>query len=165
MEGFIVEFRSFRPKTFLSVNFGQKWPIFGHKWPNFGHFRIFPAYRVWFSLRRPYAQLSYQKLGGFIAAFGSYRSKTFRSVIFGQKWPNFGHKWPNFGHLRIFPDHTPTFSEKVHQNSFLEQISRKFIAVFGSYRSKTLKNVNFGQKWPNFGHKWPNFGHLRILPA
>ena len=103
LEGFIVEFRSYGPKTFQSVNFGQKWPISGHKWPNFGHFRIFPAFRVWFSQRRPYAQLPYKKLGGFIAAFGSYRSKTLKNVNFGQKWPNFGHKWPNFGHLRIFP--------------------------------------------------------------
>ena len=41
----------------------------------------------------------------------------------------------------------------------------RFIVVFGSYRPKTFKTVNFGQKWPNYDHKWPNFGHLRILPA
>ena len=91
-------------------------------------------------------------MGGFIAAFGSYRSKTFRSVIFGQKWPKFGHKWPNLGHLRNFPDHTPPFHERVLQNWFLEQKSRKSIAAFGKCRPKMLRIFDFGPNLTIFRH-------------
>ena len=37
-------------------------------------------------------------------------------VILDQKRANLDQKGPNFGPLRIFPDRTPTFSERVHQN-------------------------------------------------
>ena len=92
----MAAFGSYGSKTLKNVNFGQN---FGHKWPNFGHFRIFRVYRVQFSQRSSQEQLPYQKLGTFMAAFGSYGSKTLKNVNFGQ---NFGHKWPNFGHFRIF---------------------------------------------------------------
>ena len=36
-----------------------------------------------------FKEIPYQKLGRFIAAFGSYRSKTLKIVNFGQKMPKF----------------------------------------------------------------------------
>ena len=78
-----------------------------------------------------------------------------RLEVIGQKLSEvsfFGQKWPNFGHFRIFPDHTPTFSERVPQKQFLEQKSRKFIAAFGKYKPKRLKIVNFGPNWTILGH-------------
>ena len=36
-------------------------------------------------------------------------------VIFDQKRANLDQKGPNFGPLRIFPDRTPTFFERVPQ--------------------------------------------------
>ena len=61
------------------------------------------------------------------------------------------------------------FSRHAEYYFFKEQYEKyklgRFIAAFGSYRSKTLKTVNFGQKWPNFGLKWPKIRHIRIFPA
>ena len=41
-----------------------------------------------------------------------------------------------------------------------DQKLERFIAAFGSYRSKTLKTVNFGQKmakyWPQMAKFWPS---------
>ena len=39
------------------------------------------------------------------------------------------------------------------------------MAELGSYRSKTLKTVNFGRKSPNFGLKWPKFCPIRIFQS
>ena len=36
-----------------------------------------------------FKEVPYQKLGRFIAAFGSYKSKTLKTVIFGQKMAKF----------------------------------------------------------------------------
>ena len=48
-----------------------------------------------------------KKLGRFIAAFGIYRSKTLKTVNFGQNMAlngqNFAISWPKIRHIRIFP--------------------------------------------------------------
>ena len=142
-----------------TVSFGQKWPSFGQKWPNFGHLRI-PWHIEYDFLKENHMhnfhtknqEVSQQRL----EVIGQKLSEV---SFFGQKWPNFGHKWPNFGHFRIFPDHTPTFSERVPQNQSPEQKSRKFIAAFGKYRPKRLKIVNFGPNLTIFRH----FGGQKIF--
>ena len=154
----IVAFGKYRLKRLKIVDFGPNFTISGH----FGGQKIFLTeifFRHFVSLIKVQLCAKKQEKTQKVGAVGPCM------VILDQKRANLDQKGPNFGPLRIFPNHTPTFSERVHQNSFLEQISRKFIAVFRSYRSKTLKNVNFCQKWPNFGHKWPNFGHFRIFLA
>ena len=106
------KFGSYGPKTLKPVNFGQKWPNFGLKCPKFRHIRTFLAYRIWFSQRKSEEQLSYQKLGRFIAAFGSY-NKNSQTCQFRTKWPNFGLiKCPQFCHIRIFLVYTLWFSQK-----------------------------------------------------
>ena len=66
---------------------GLKWTKFRYSMAS--HITIFPAYRICFSQRRPKEQLPYQKLGRFIAAYGSYRPKTLKTVNFGQKMAKF----------------------------------------------------------------------------
>ena len=45
------------------------------------------------------------------------------------------------------------FSKNTIRTTSIPKLGR-FIAAFGSYRSKTLKNGYFGQKLPNFDHFW-----------
>ena len=61
---------------------------------------------VWLVPRKEskFKEVPYQKLRRFIAAFGSYRSKTLKTVNFGKKWPNFRLKWPKFRQIRIFQE-------------------------------------------------------------
>ena len=66
-------------------------------------YQNFPGIQSMTFQRKRLEQLPYQKLGRFIAAFGSYRPKTLKTVNFAPKWPNFGLKWPKFRHIRIFP--------------------------------------------------------------
>ena len=75
--------------------------------------------------------------------------------ILTKKWQNFGLKWPKFRHIRIFPAYRVWFSQRWPQVYFPYQKLWKFIAAFGRYRPKTLKNGYFGQKWQNFDHFWP----------
>ena len=56
------------------------------------------------------------------------------------------------------------FSKRTIRTTSIQKLGR-FIAAFGSYRSKTLKTVNFDQKWPNFCLKWPKFCQIRIFQA
>ena len=58
--------------------------------------------------KRTIRTTSRPKLGRFIAAFGSYRSKTLNTVNFGQKMA----KWTKFRHIRIFPAYRVWFSER-----------------------------------------------------
>ena len=58
-------------------------PKFGQKWPIFEYLRSFQAYR------KLYEQHAYKILGRFMAEFGSYRSKTLKTVNFGRKKAKF----------------------------------------------------------------------------
>ena len=51
--------------------------------------------------KKLYEQLTYEKLGRFIALFGNYTSKTIDAVDFEKK-PNLGLKWPKLCHIRTF---------------------------------------------------------------
>ena len=53
---FIVVFGNYGPKTLKLALNGQN---FANPWPKICHIRIFPAYREWFSQRRPWEQLPY----------------------------------------------------------------------------------------------------------
>ena len=74
-----------------------------------------------------------KKLGRFIAAFGSYTSKTLKTVIFCQKWRNFRLKWPKFRQIRIPVNPTctrPFFSfGKPKEGSILPFLRKR--TVFG----------------------------------
>ena len=95
--------------------FAKKWPNFRLKWPKFRQIRIFQAYRVWFHQRRPQEQLPYHKLRRFIAAFGSYRSRTLKTVNLGQKMALNG---PNFA-ISEFSQHKEyDFLKEDHKNNF-----------------------------------------------
>ena len=59
--------------------------------------------------------------------------------------------WPSQNFSGIY---TMIFTKKTTRVVSIPKIM-KFIAAFGRYRPKTLKNVYFGQKWPNFDHFWP----------
>ena len=52
--------------------------------------------------KKLYEQHAFQKLGRFMAEFGSYRSKLSKLSILAGKRPNFGLKWPKFCPTRIF---------------------------------------------------------------
>ena len=116
------------------TNILQLWPNFCPKRPNFSHIRIFPAYRIWFSQRRPQDSIPYKKIWKFIAAFERYRPKRAKNG-------NFGQKWQNFGNIRIFPAYRILFSQRTPQYFFHIKNITKYIAAF-----KKNKNVNFGQK-------------------
>ena len=110
-----VPYQSYRSKTLKTVNFCQKWPNFCLKWPKFRQIRIFQAYRVWFPQRIPQEQLPYHKLGRFIAAVGSYRSRTLNTVNFGQKM---ALNEPNFA-ISEFSQHIEyDFLKEDHKNIF-----------------------------------------------
>ena len=64
----------------------HKGPKFGQKWANFELLRIFQTCRIWF-FKENY--MTYKKLAIFIAAFGSYMSKTLKTVNFCQKMAKF----------------------------------------------------------------------------
>ena len=84
----------------------KKWPNFRHKWPNFGHLRIFLAYTLWFSQRRPQGQFPYQKLWKFIAAFRRYRPKNTQKWLF---WPKMAKFWPFLAILGVKNFFRPNF--------------------------------------------------------
>ena len=109
----------------------QFWPKNGLKWTKFRHIRIFQAYRVWFSERGPSEQLPYQKLGRFIVAFGSYRSKTLRTVNFGQKmakfWPQIAKFWPSQNFPGIY---TMIFSKKTTRVVSIPKIMKIYSGVW-----------------------------------
>ena len=88
------------------------------KWQNFEYLRNFQAFRMSFFQRKLHEQLAYQKLGRFIAAFGSYRSKLSQLSILAKKWPNFGLKWPKLRHIRIFLANEYDFLKEDHKKNF-----------------------------------------------
>ena len=53
--------------------------------------------------RKTWQQLPYQTLVRFITAFEYYRSKTLKTVNFGQKWPNFGLRIAKMSPCQNFP--------------------------------------------------------------
>ena len=72
---------------------------------------------------------SIQKLGRFIAAFGSYMSKTLKTVNFGQKMALNG---PNFA-IPEFSQHIEyDFLKEDHKNNFHTKKLGRFIVAFGS---------------------------------
>ena len=79
--------------------------------------------------------------------------KLLKLSIFAKKWPNFGLKWPKFCHIRIFPAYTLKFYQIRPKEKIPYQKLRIFIEAFGSYRTKTLKTVNFGQKMAKISPK------------
>ena len=50
-----------------------------------------------------FKEVPYQKLGRFIAAFGSYKSKTLKTVKFCKKWPNIRLNGPRAREGAIWP--------------------------------------------------------------
>ena len=65
--------------------------------------------------RKLYEQLPYQKLGRFIVAFGGYRSKTLKTVNFGQKMALNG---PNFATSEFSQHIEYDFLKEGHKNNF-----------------------------------------------
>ena len=51
------------------------------------------------------------------------------------------------------------FFKEDHEGSFHTKYYENFLAAFGKYRPKKLKNGYFDQKWPNFDH----FGGQKIF--
>ena len=77
--------------------------------------KIFPAYTLRFSQRRPQGYFPYQKLRKFIAAFGRYRPKTLKNGYFGQKWPNFDHfGGKKFSTEKFFGGHLSHMETQLH---------------------------------------------------
>ena len=94
-------------------------------------------------IQRSYIYIQHQKLGRFIAAFGSFRSRTLKTVNFGQKMPLNG---PNFA-ISEFSQHRVWFSERRPPDQLLYRKLGRFIVPFGSYRPKTLKLALNGQNF------------------
>ena len=90
-----------------------------------------------------FKEVTYQKLGRFIAVLGSYRSKTLKTVNFYQKMALNG---PNYA-ISEFSQHIEyDFLKENHQNNFHTKKLGRLIVTFGNYRSKIFKTVNFGKK-------------------
>ena len=106
---------------------------------------------VWLVPRKEskFKEVPYQKLGRFIAAFGSYRSKTLKTVNFCQKWPNFHLKWPKFHQIRIFQAYRVWFPQRRPQETQKTLTPSYLILWSGIYffLQFWIKNVKF---WPFF---------------
>ena len=70
---------------------------------------------------------------------------------------NFAIPWPKLPISEFFRHIEYDFLKEDHKNNFHNKKLGRFIAAFGRYKPKTLKNGYFGQKWPNFDH------YLRFL--
>ena len=90
-----------------------------------------------------------------IDGFGNCRSKTLKTVNFGQKTGQiFVLNGQNFA-ISEFSRHIEyDFLKENHKNNSHTKNQEDSQRGFGSYRSKTLKSVNFGQKMALNG---PNF--------
>ena len=138
-----------------------------------------------FSSKRTIRTISIPRLWKFIAAFGRYRAKNTQKNTQALKF------WPFLAILgvknfiqsnKIFGDHLVHMETQLQtkirtrhsmigspdrfkiKRSSIQKLGR-FIAAFGSYRSKTHKTVNFGQKWQSFSLKLPKFCQKRIFQA
>ena len=107
-------------------------------------YQNFPSIYSLIFWKRTIRITSIQKLGRFIVAFGSYRSKTLKLALNGH---NSAIPWPKIRHLRIFPAYRVWFSERGPSEQIPYQKLGRFIVAFGSYRPKTLK---IGLKWTKF---------------
>ena len=95
-----MAFGSYRPKTLKLALNGQNFAISWQKFAISG----FSRHKEYdFFQRGPYEQLPYQKLGRFIAAFGSYRAKTLKTVNFAQKMAKFWPQMTKFWLSQNFP--------------------------------------------------------------
>ena len=115
------------------------------KGPNYDPLRIFPDREPTFSDRAHQKQFLEQKPRKFIVAFGKYRPKRFKIIDFGPNLTILGH----FGRSKKIS--TKKFFRrflslmKVQLCAKNKNKTRKFIAAFGKYRPKRLKNVNLAQ--------------------
>ena len=66
-----------------------------------------------------FKEVPYQKLGRFIAAFGNYRSKTLKTVNFGQKMAKFlSYMAKNFAKSEFSRHIEYDFLKEDHKNNF-----------------------------------------------
>ena len=145
-----MAFGSYRSKTLKLVLNGQNFAI---PWPKIRHVRIFRNIEYDFL----------KEIRKIHSGVWKLRPKTFKTVNFGLKmakfWPQMAKFWPsqNF-FLHIHYD----FLKEDHKGSSIQKLW-KFIAAYGRYRPKTLKNCYFGQKWSFFiifGHFGGHLSHM-----
>ena len=90
---------------------------------------------------------SIPKLGRFIAALRSYRSKTLKTVNFGQKRQNFCLKWQTICHNQNFPGiQSMIFSEKTIRTTSIPKIRKIHSGVW----KLQAQNSKTGLKWTKF---------------
>ena len=77
-----------------------------------------------------------------------YRSKNFLTPKMAKNGQIFVLHGQNFAKSEFSKHIEYDFLKKYHKNKFHTKKLGRLIAAFGSYSSKSLKAVNFGQKWP-----------------
>ena len=95
----------------------------------------------------------------------SYKSKTFKKLDFWQKWPFFDNFWPKNPQFWIFPWVQLLAHARRHIGEHLRKFSAKTNDKNWSYKSKTLKKLDFWQKWPFFVTFWPKKSPILNFPT
>ena len=115
-------------------------------------YQNFPGIQSMIFSKRTIRTTSVPKIRKIHSGLWKLKAKIFKTVHFGQKWPNFGHKWPNLA-ISEFSRHIHyDFLKEDQRVVFIPKIMKIYSGVW-KIQAKNSKNCQF----------WPKNGQIFVL--